>query len=98
MTKGTKRWIGLLSLPALFGFLSWIGSWLNPKKGSATLILEAVFVICLWVGVITSTAALIITHKIMSRNWESIASYLLNGIWLATSLLLIGFYCYVKSK
>jgi len=87
-----------LSLPALLGILSWIGSWLNPNKGSATLILEAVFVVLVWLGAITSTAALILTYKIKSRTRESIAYYLLNGIWLAASLFLIGFYCYVRSR
>lgn len=97
-----KSWITLFTLPAIIGIVCWIGSWVNPSQkyhygAVVTLCLEVGFVYMIWIGLITSTVALIFTYKKKSKDWRSYVSYFLNGIWLAVAVTAFGMVCYIKT-
>lgn len=94
ISTGSEIAAWILTGPAIVGATSWIVSWIAYFASTYlaigftwdTAVIQVVFVLMIWIGPITSLAAMIVTRSRLQSIQHSIFLYVINGVWMIVSL------------
>ena len=83
-----------LTGPAVVGTASWIVSWIAYFTSTYlaigftkdTTAIQVAFVLMIWIGPITSLAAMIVICSRLQSIRHSVFLYVINGVWMIVSL------------